>query len=103
LSRTELITGILALQDAKRELAKAALSGNAKNLTKLTLADIMGKSNDPALQCMLTISSFQVGQSRFGQRWSRQRRRQQLRSLVHGLFHDLRIYVGNQTMQWVPP
>lgn len=27
----------------KRELAKAALSGDAKNLTKLTLNDLMGE------------------------------------------------------------
>ncbi|KAK1925490.1 SNF2 family N-terminal domain-containing protein [Papiliotrema laurentii] len=32
---------ILKLQEQKRELAKAALSGDAKNLTKLTLNDIM--------------------------------------------------------------
>jgi hypothetical protein len=35
--------GILKLQEQKRELAKAALSGDAKNLTKLTLNDIMGQ------------------------------------------------------------
>lgn len=38
------ISGILALQEQKRELAKAALSGKAaKNITKLTLNDLMGE------------------------------------------------------------
>jgi len=49
LLRTPLIIlhkGILALQSNKRELAKAALSGeSAKNLMKLTLNDIMSSSS----------------------------------------------------------
>lgn len=37
-------SGILQLQDNKRELAKAALSGEgAKNVMKLTMNDIMSK------------------------------------------------------------
>ena len=35
-------SGILALQDAKRNLAKAALSGDAKGVMKLSLSDIIG-------------------------------------------------------------
>ena len=39
------VVGILDLQHAKREIAAAALSGEgAKNVMKLTLNDIMGKS-----------------------------------------------------------
>ena len=44
-SRSTLSQGILALQDAKRELARAALSGEgARNVMKLTLNDLMGES-----------------------------------------------------------
>lgn len=46
-SYPELITlpGILELQNQKRELARAALSGEgAKNIAKLSLNDIMGAS-----------------------------------------------------------
>lgn len=40
-----LSAGILALQEQKRELASAALSGKAaRNITKLTLNDLMGKA-----------------------------------------------------------
>ena len=55
--------GILALQDAKRELAKAALSGNAKNLTKLTLADIMGKFYDLLMCSSLLPALFKSDRS----------------------------------------
>jgi hypothetical protein len=42
---TWLIVGILTLQDNKRELAKAALSGEARqDVMKLTLNDIIGAS-----------------------------------------------------------
>ena len=45
MSKTQLTTGILALQEQKRELAKAALSGKgAKNIMKLTMDDIMSES-----------------------------------------------------------
>jgi hypothetical protein len=40
-----LMVGILTLQDNKRELAKAALSGEARqNVMKLSLNDIIGAS-----------------------------------------------------------
>lgn len=54
-----LMVGILTLQDNKRELAKAALSGEARqNVMKLTLNDIIGASWSSGVA--LTFRPFQT-------------------------------------------